>query len=344
MKCRFCYYIDDVTARNRDKDLSTASAKELIVAHYRRKLKVIEFTGGEPTIRKDLFELVTFAREIGFSKVSIITNGLRLADQSYAKKLVDCGVSDFLFSLHGSTAAMHDFVTRVNGSYDLLLKAIQNLISLEVRVRCNSVITGSNLKDIYARAKLFCGLNVKTVNFIMFNPIEQAKSSGEDNFFRYSSAAEHLKNVVDDFSAFFKKLTIRYMPLCQMKGYEQYIQNVHQVHFDHDEWDYYYRSYVREPCWKWLGGLFTGLMLLPAKRMWLKRGMTQALHAAILEAHSFLHKHKFTVCRKCSYGFICGGVWKEYALRFGPDEFRNVPGSLILDPWYFMNESQRAID
>lgn len=342
LRCRFCYYINDVRARNKNKDLSTEECKRLIQYHYRCGMKVLEFTGGEPTIRKDLFELVRYAQEVGFSNISIITNGIHLANMGYARELVQSGISDFLFSLHGSSAKTHDFITCVPGSYRLLLKAVENLLGMGVRVRFNSVVTGTSLHDIYARAKLFRSLGVKIINFIMFNPIEQASCAEEINFFRYSEAVPYIKQVIDEMGESFEKLTIRYLPFCFMPGYESYIQNVHQVHYDHDEWNYYQRAYIREPYWKWVGGVLFGLLLLPRKKRWSVLGLEHAKHAAILEAHTFLHKCKLAPCLRCSYRFICGGLWKRYALRFGAAGLNPKEGPLLLEPWHFMTDAQRA--
>jgi MoaA/NifB/PqqE/SkfB family radical SAM enzyme len=331
-----------VKARNRDKDLSTDECKALIRAHFAAGMEVLEFTGGEPTIRRDLFELVRFAKETGFVTVSVITNGLRLAEPAYARELVTAGVSDFLFSIHGSTPEKHDAVTNVPGSHALLLRAIANVQGLAAKVRCNSVITGANQDDIYARAELLSGMGIRTLNFIMFNPIEQALESDERNFLRYSGAAAALKKAIDDFGPSFAKFTVRYMPFCLMRGYEAHIQNVPQVQYDHDEWDYYLRSYIREPLWKWLGGLAVGSVTLPHKGAWLRRGWDHFRHAAILQAHTVLHKSRPAQCRGCAYGFICGGVWKEYARRYGGGELRAEEGPELSDPWHFMTPAQRG--
>lgn len=344
MRCRFCYYLNDVTRRSRHRDLSTAQCKRLIRWYRQQGFEVLEFTGGEPTIRQDLLALVAFAKTVGFRRVSMITNGVRLAKAAYAQELVSAGVDDFLFSLHGSRAETHDYVTRLEGSYRWLLEAIQNLLSLSVKVRCNSVVTGATLGDTIARAALVKSLGVATLNFIMFNPIEQAKGTEEANFLRYDQAAPLLKKLIDEYAAAFTKLTIRYMPLCLMQGYEPFIQNVHQVHYDHDEWDYLTRAFVRESYGKWLAGLAWGLALLPGKRCWWRWGADHACHAAILEAHSWLHKHTFAECRRCSYAFICGGIWKEYARRFGAQGLQAVSGRMIIEPWHFMNAAQRAED
>ncbi|MEI8175712.1 MAG: radical SAM protein [Candidatus Omnitrophota bacterium] len=344
IKCRFCYYINDVRARQRDKDLTTVQCKRLIDRLRAEGMEALDITGGEPTIRPDLFELVSYARDAGFARIAVITNGIRLANLAYAKELVAAGVNDFLFSLHGSSAASHDFVTCVGGSYDLLLKAIRNLLGLSVKVRCNSVVTGSNIHDVYARAQLVRELGIVTLNFIIFNPIEQAKGSSAENFLRYSDAAVPLKRAIDDLGPDFKKFTVRYMPFCLMKGYEAHLQNVHQVHYDHDEWNYLLRARIREPYWKWLGGLAVGYGALPAKARWARWGTDHTLHAAILEAHSRLNKCRPGACRGCAYAFICGGVWKEYARRFGAGELTAHHGPLIVEPWHFMTNSQRAVE
>ncbi len=343
IRCRFCYYINDVRMRNRDKDLSTGRCKRLIAYYFRKGMRTLDLTGGEPTIRKDIFELARFARETGFERICVITNGIMLSDPQYAQRLVASGVNDFLFSLHGSTPETHDYVTNFPGSFEKLNRAVSNLLALKVKVRCNSVVTGTNLSDIYARARLFAGLGVKTVNFIMFNPIEQAVSSGEENYFNYADAAAGLKKAIDDFGKSFDKFTVRYMPLCLMRGYEGYVQNVHQVHYDHDEWDYYLRTYIRQPYPVWLGALCFGAALLPRKFSWLKIGVSHFKHAAILEAHSWLHKHRPAKCRACAYGFICGGVWKRYAAKFSDSQLRPEEGRLIIEPWHFMTEKQRGL-
>ena len=204
------------------------------------------------------------------------------------------------------------------------------------------MVTGQNLQDVFSRAELVEKLGVKVLNFIMFNPIEQAYDSLEGNFLRYSDAAVHLKKVIDAKSQSFSKLTVRYMPFCVMPDHIPFLQNVHQVHYDHDEWDYYQRAWVREPRIKWLAGVAYGMIALPGKMTWLRRGMRQYRHAAILQANSILKKCRPPACRKCKYAFICGGVWKEYYRHFGDDELAPFPGPLVLEPWCFMSESVRA--
>jgi MoaA/NifB/PqqE/SkfB family radical SAM enzyme len=332
-RCKFCYYVTDVTSRNRDKDLSTEEARHVLKRHRRRGMEVVDLTGGEPTIRKDIVELVRYAkRELGYRHVGLITNGIRLRNREFAAHLVEAGADDFLFSLHGSLPGMHDEMTGVPGSFDKLIRGVQNVKDLSARVRANTVVTGENFTDIHNIAKIYSEMGVETVNFILFNPIEQAMDADLSNQVRYGDAAVELERVIEDFGGSFNKLTIRYMPFCVMPGRTSHIHNVHQVHFDTDEWNYYYRSRVRENVLKWLCGLAVGFALLPDKPFWLKRGFWFAKHAAILEAHSFLHKVRTDKCKRCAYRFVCGGVWKEYYRRIGDSELTPFEGEILVDP------------
>lgn len=87
----------------------------------------LQFSGGEPTIRKDLFDFVRKAKELGFSHVEINTNGLRLSQSvEYCKQLKEAGVSTIYLQFDGLTSDVFKFIRGV----DLLaikMKAIENL-------------------------------------------------------------------------------------------------------------------------------------------------------------------------------------------------------------------------
>lgn len=56
--------------------------------------RALQYSGGEPTLREDLPELVRLAKELEFTHVEVNTNGLRIAsDIEYFKRLIDAGVS-----------------------------------------------------------------------------------------------------------------------------------------------------------------------------------------------------------------------------------------------------------
>jgi uncharacterized radical SAM superfamily Fe-S cluster-containing enzyme len=86
----------------------------------------LQFSGGEPTIREDLPELVRMAKELGFRHVEVNTNGIMLAKGvDYCKSLVDAGVSTIYLQFDGLTSNIYKF-TRGRDLLDVKMKAIEN--------------------------------------------------------------------------------------------------------------------------------------------------------------------------------------------------------------------------
>lgn len=87
----------------------------------------LQFSGGEPTIRNDLFDLIRKAKDLGFRHVEVNTNGVRVSkDAEYAKGLKAAGVSTIYLQFDGLTPDVYKFIRGL----DLLetkMKAIENL-------------------------------------------------------------------------------------------------------------------------------------------------------------------------------------------------------------------------
>ena len=87
----------------------------------------LQFSGGEPTIRNDLFDFVRKAKELGFRHVEVNTNGVRIAqDAEYAKQLKAAGVSTIYLQFDGLTPDVYKFI-RGADLLETKMKAIQNL-------------------------------------------------------------------------------------------------------------------------------------------------------------------------------------------------------------------------
>lgn len=335
-KCRFCYYLNSVEARRKDKNLTTEEAKTKLKKMLREGIKEVEFTGGEPTIRKDLFELSKYAKNLGFNNLSIISNGIVLANSGYARKLVDAGIDDFLFSVHGHNASLHDDMTRTPGSFDRLMQAVSNVYELGARLRTNTVINGCNYKNVNSIIELLLSLKIQRINFILFNPIIQASCAERRMTLRYSDAAPLLKRAVEKYKDRLPHFTIRYIPFCLMQGYEQYITNLHQLQYDPDEWNYYvgigtkYGPFVRA------ASTLIGLFFLPDYRRVLRNGAKTLKQEGIMRFLAMKNKKRSRVCRRCRYDKVCDALWRNYAHEIGTWELQPVPGEKIVNPAWAM--------
>ncbi len=108
------------------------SKKEIqgMLENFRRNKPVpapaLQFSGGEPTIRKDLFELIRSAKELGFEHVEVNTNGLRLAQSvKYCRGLKEAGVSTVYLQFDGLTSDVYEF-TRGCDLLDVKMRALEN--------------------------------------------------------------------------------------------------------------------------------------------------------------------------------------------------------------------------
>ena len=93
-------------------------------------VKALQLSGGEPTLRNDLPDIVKYAHAKGIHHVEVNTNGVRISnDVPYLKRLKDADVSSFYLQFDGVTSDPY-MVTRGVDLLPTKLKAIKNLKSL----------------------------------------------------------------------------------------------------------------------------------------------------------------------------------------------------------------------
>jgi MoaA/NifB/PqqE/SkfB family radical SAM enzyme len=124
--CLFC------ELKNR-KEISFSQVKKKISGFNHKKDKRIIFTGTEPTLRKDLFDLLKSAKAKKINIIQLTTNGRLLADKEFAKRIISSGANYFKISLHGDDAQLHDRIVQRKGSFRQTIKGIENLIELNQR-------------------------------------------------------------------------------------------------------------------------------------------------------------------------------------------------------------------
>jgi MoaA/NifB/PqqE/SkfB family radical SAM enzyme len=335
-RCGFCYYQDKLDTPVELEPTTEQLANRLRTLRGHGATEV-EFTGGEPTIRADLPHLVRLARTLGFVNVSIITNGLRLAKPAYAEQVVDAGANDFLFSIHGHDAHLHDSHTKLPGSFVRILRAVENVGALGARVRATTTVTGNNHARLGDIVELLLRLKVACIHLAVFSPVAQAMGTDESLFVRYSDASESIKRAIDRHRDRLPPLSVKYLPFCFMRGYESYVMNLYQQSFDPDDWNYYLSNKVRRAdTWiarvavdaaSAIGGLFARNYAVALRHGW--SGWKVVGLTRIVE---LLRKHRAPACRSCCYDAVCDHVWKDYVARFGDTEIRAVQGPKIVDP------------
>lgn len=268
--CSFC----SIDPSKRGIQASTAFLLGSIRRAKKEGFRYLGIGGGEPTIREDLPELIKLGKTLGFDAIRIETNGIMLAYPDYCKRLSDAGLDFVKISIHGHTPRIHDSLTNVPGSFSHVLKAIDNLRNLKVRVEINTVINRINYKSYPDFVDFFVQKGVGSFCFIypLFTGrmMENSKAMGV----RMEEAAPYLKSALDLAKKFeLDKAIVFNIPPCHMRGYEENL-----VEFKP------FNMQVVSPDNKVENADYDRIGL----------------------------KDKAPKCRRCRYYSRCEGVWKEY--------------------------------
>ena len=131
-------------------ELTNAEAKALIDTFPEVGSPIIIFTGGEPTLRPDVYELAAYARDKGLRCV-MSPNGTRITPEE-ARKIREAGFQRCSISIDGADAASHDAFRGVPGAFEASMRGIENLKAEGVEFQINTTVTKSNLhsfKEIF---------------------------------------------------------------------------------------------------------------------------------------------------------------------------------------------------
>jgi hypothetical protein len=108
---------------------------------------VVLLFGGEPTVREDLMDIIAVAKKHGL-KPHVVTNGIRLADEEYCRKLCEARVP-FRFGFDGRNADIYEKLRHNRPAYDKKMKALANLSKYSRRKHTIIATAGRGFNDMY---------------------------------------------------------------------------------------------------------------------------------------------------------------------------------------------------
>ncbi len=274
-------------------DLSTEQVKRNLEIGFSHGANEVVLTGGEPTMRNDLCEIIRHARDIGYEHVQIQTNGRRLCYKPFVRSLIGAGVTEFAPAIHGHTQEIHDYITRSPGAFDQAVRGIRNLKEFGQRVVMNSVITKPNSRHLQDIVQLFTDLRVDQFQLAFIHPVGNAWKNFNLLVPRKSEVMKYVHDAIDIAVSNEAPVMIEAYPFCFMKGYERHCSELYMPPSE----------------------------IIDAKRITRNFDRLRKTQG----------KAKFDQCKRCRFDLICEGPWKEYAERYGPSEFVPVMGKVIKD-------------
>ena len=171
-KCGMC----DLRLRDRElrekglRELDTAAMKQILRDFARLGTPGIGFTGGEPLLRKDIFELLAYAKALGMI-THLNTNGYFLDDKA-VDNILKAGVDSLNISLDGARSATHDAIRGFSGAFDRAIDAIGRICAARdkagahLRIKTVAVINEENVDEVEDMVTLAEELKVDCIEFI----------------------------------------------------------------------------------------------------------------------------------------------------------------------------------
>jgi MoaA/NifB/PqqE/SkfB family radical SAM enzyme len=278
--CRFC-----VQGNKREffPNRNTEEIKHILRDCCLESAEGVVFTGGEPTIREDIVELVKYAKSLGFKIIQIQTNGRMFSYMDFCKKMIDAGATEFSPAIHGPNEKIHDFLTSVKGSFKETIKGIENLEKIRQFVLTNTVITSYNYRYLPNIAKLLVDLGVDQFQFAFVHIVGTAAINADWIVPRKREIMFYIKKGLDIGIKAGIRVMTEAIPYCFMIGYEDFVAErfiPNTKVYDYD------------------------LLVEDFNKLRIKEG-----------------KIKGPSCHLCKNNNFCEGPWKEYPELFGWNEF-----------------------
>lgn len=151
LRCAHCY-IDSAELKSsicdtRNSELATGECLNIIdqIAEVNNKIVLI-LTGGEPLLRKDIFDLISYAKKQGMT-VFLGTNGCLFNDK-IVDNLKASGISGVGISLDSLKQKIHDSFRGTNGAWNGAVKAAKMCKDIEVAFQIQTTVTNGNINEI----------------------------------------------------------------------------------------------------------------------------------------------------------------------------------------------------
>ena len=268
------------------KDRETGEIIE-IMNWGRARCDRLVLTGGEPTIRRDLPELLRHARSLGYS-LNLQTNARAFSSKKYTEEIIAASGTDITIvaALLSSDPACHNYITSAD-SFKQTFRGIRNLLEAGVReVIINTVVTKSNYRTFPMHAALLSRIGVHSVQYAFVHALGNAGENIHSIMPRKSLAAPYIKIALSVLMQAGVTARCEAMPYCIMRGFESCISE----------------AYISDMVIADLGISildFTSVRRVEEK---LKGGR----------------------CPECAYFNKCEGPWRQYPELFGWDEFEPI--------------------
>ncbi|HNX80611.1 MAG TPA: radical SAM protein [Candidatus Omnitrophota bacterium] len=185
LTCRFCYAACGCKKDNSRKECDLRSMKKILrIIRDEAKVPSVSFTGGEPMLRKDLTQLIAYAKSLSLW-TNLITNGTCVTHRA-AEELKAAGLDSAQVSIEAGCADLHDSIVQQEGSFDKTCAGVCALRDAGIRVHTNTTISALNKDSLRMILPVVKSLGMDRFSMNMLMPEGSAKMNMSELFVSYS--------------------------------------------------------------------------------------------------------------------------------------------------------------
>lgn len=297
--CVFCSNVAD-----RDFDLSQEEIFKKIEQGYNQGFGVLEFIGGETTIRPDFFKLINFAKKVGFKDIRLTSNGRIFSYPEFTKKTWKAGINNIVISLYGHNKKIHEAATRTPGSFEQCIKGIKNITNLtDIYLSINTVVFKLNYKYLEDIGIYISKLKAKEWHPLEFLPDGRGEKT-------YNSLAVPYHDLVSDIN---KAASLAGKELNQIDFFDFPFCIFNSKNLDNNDVNF-----------------ITPKIRLDDIEM---RGHNKSFRIKKTKKGKKIiyedkYKIKTNLCQKCVYYSQCGGMTLPYYKKYGDKKIKELAVSL----------------
>lgn len=269
-------------------------------ALQKNKIEMVLISGGEPTLYKELPEMMNYIREAGL-KIGILSNSLRFADGIFFNSFINTVGVDFELTtaFHSHVAEEHDAITGIKRSFEKSLEGINNLIQAGVHVTIKHVINGLSYKALPEFAQWVYRTFPDSVSWVICNMdlCGEALDNNSLTAVSFDESKAYLEKTLDIVVENHNKgrhrnVSVFNTPLCCI--------------------DPYYWKFLQ----KYESEESMSALLLPSADMDVTPSVKYDLRGD--------GGANFTPCKACLVKSICPGTWRQTAEYFGDKIFKPI--------------------
>ena len=203
MDCSWCYMHNNTLPKDELSEMNLETFSHTIKIASELNVKILNIMGGEPTMHKELFKIIKEAKKYNIPNVTVTTNGIRLQNLEYAKKIKESGLDVINFSLKSSNEKDLKSTTGFE-DYSYIEKSLANCRKCEIPFGILIVLTKKDIDNIVAMTKFAFDNGAKFISYIAYDEYNSSQIKNSKYFEKndpkyilnkFSECYEELNNI-----------------------------------------------------------------------------------------------------------------------------------------------------